>query len=101
MAAVAQRDKGAGMRTRLKTLTTTVAAIALLALALTPAAGAVDIIESQEPESPQMGWQAGTCTTDTPVCTNLTPKQFFTQAAGHPPVGFTQIITKHKPGLLP
>lgn len=89
------------MRTRLATLTTAAAALVLFALTLAPAAGAVDIIESQEPESPQMGWQAGTCTTDLPVCSNLTPGQFFTQAAGHPPAGFTQIITKHAPGILP
>ena len=62
-----------------------------------PSAQAVDIIESQEPESPQMGWQAGTCTSDLPECSNLTPNQFFTQAAGHPPKGFTQIIVKHEP----
>src|SRR5215207_5176153 len=89
------------MRTRLGTLATTAVATVLFALTLAPAAGAVDIIESQDPESPQMGWQAGTCTTDLPECSNLTPGQFFTQAAGHPPVGFTQIITKHAPGIVP
>lgn len=87
---------------RARTLTG-MAAVAALALALlAPSAQAVDIIESQEPESPQMGWQAGTCTTDFPIqCSNLTPGQFFTQAAGHPGAGFTQIIVKHEPGLLP
>jgi hypothetical protein len=77
-------------------------AVIALALALAaPGAGAVDIIESQEPESPQMGWQAGTCTSDAPLqCSNETPDQFFTQAAGHPPVGFTQIIVRHTAGAL-
>lgn len=77
------------------------AAIALAATALglafaTPA-HAVDIIESQEPggepETAKAGWQAGTCTTD--PCSAETPELFFTQAAGHPPDGFTQIIVKH------
>jgi hypothetical protein len=76
-------------------------AVSIVALALTaPAAGAVDIIQSQEPEGPSMGWQAGTCTKDAPVCSTATPSQFFTQAAGHPPVGFTQIIVKSSPGAL-
>ena len=40
----------------------------------------------------------GPARVDLPACSNLTPGQFFTQAAGHPPVGFTQIIVKHEPG---
>lgn len=80
-----------------------VVATAALLLTLVPAAGAVDIIESQEPggqpESPEAGWQAGTCTTDTPTCSSATPGQFFTQAAGHPNAGFTQIIVKHEGAL--
>ena len=28
-------------------------------------------------------------------CLPENPSQFFTQAAGHPPAGFTQIIVKH------
>jgi hypothetical protein len=78
-----------------------VAALALVAAA--PAAQAVDIIESQEPggkpETAQAGWQAGTCTVD--PCSAETPGLFFKQAAGHPPKGFTQIIVKHEPGLVP
>jgi hypothetical protein len=67
----------------------------LLSLAAAPA-GAVDIIETELPETTGSGWQAGTCTTDTPLeCSVDTPDQFFTQASGHPPVGFTQIIVKH------
>jgi len=60
-------------------------------------AHAVDIIESQEPgghaETAAAGWQAGTCTAD--PCSAETPNLFFTQAAGHPPDGFTQVIVKH------
>jgi hypothetical protein len=58
-------------------------------------AGAVDIIEGK-PETVEAGWQAGTCAKpDTPHCSVDTPEKFFTQAAGHPGVGFTQIIVKH------
>lgn len=91
------------MRLRAGTLLTT-CAVALTALtAAAPAASAVDIIESQEPggkaETAAAGWQAGTCKAD--PCSAETPDLFFTQAAGHPPKGFTQIIVKHNPGLLP
>jgi hypothetical protein len=38
-------------------------------------------------------WEAGTCKTDTPECTYSSPSsQFFTQAAGHPPVGLTDFV---------
>jgi len=47
------------------------------------------------PHQSDDGWQAGTCSLDTPPCSVDTEAQFFEQAAGHPPVGFTQIITKH------
>jgi hypothetical protein len=73
----------------------TAVSIVLLALVAAAPAGAVDIIEEEFPETRNSGWQAGTCTTDTPECVPEEPKQFFTQAAGHPPVGFTQIIVKH------
>jgi hypothetical protein len=62
-------------------------------------AGAVDIIESQEPggvpETAAAGWQAGTCTEA--QCSAETPELFFKQAAGHPPDAFTQIVVKHNP----
>ncbi len=73
----------------------TAVSVVLLALAVAAPAGAVDIIEEEQPETKNSGWQAGTCTTDTPECVPEEPKQFFTQAAGHPPAGFTQIIVKH------
>ncbi len=69
------------------------AAVILLLLMAGPA-GAVDIIEGK-PETVEAGWQAGTCTTDTPECSVKTPEQFSKQAAGHPKAGFTQIIVKH------
>ncbi len=79
------------------------AVAAFLALALVfsvPSAGA-DIIGPQNPDDPQPDspWQAGTCYTDTPECNIDTPGQFFEQAAGHPPVGFTQFIVNTEPGL--
>jgi hypothetical protein len=88
------------MRNRAGKVGTIVFAIAALALAVgAPATRAVDIIESQEPggkaETAEAGWQAGTCTVD--PCSAETPGLFFTQAAGHPPDGFTQIIVKHGP----
>jgi hypothetical protein len=76
-----------------------VVAALVAVLVAPPAAQAVDIIESQEPggkpETAAAGWQAGTCTVD--PCSAETPGLFFTQAAGHPPDGFTQIIVKHGP----
>src|SRR5438128_6279354 len=47
-------------------------------------------------------WEAGTCKTDTPACTYGSPSsQFFTQAAGHPPIGLTDFAFNTKPPLLP
>jgi hypothetical protein len=69
--------------------------VVALGLALAPAASAVDIIEAQNGTASE-GWQAGTCSSELPFpCSPETPGQFFTQAAGHPPDGFTQIIVKH------
>jgi len=70
-----------------------------LAAALAPAARADtgDIVEEQHmPPTAKDGWQAGTCIKDTPTCSIETEGQFFEQAAGHPQVGFTQIIVKHE-----
>src|SRR4051794_19545011 len=96
--------EGEPMRKRagnLSAIVFAVVALAALALVFAGPAQAVNIIEAQS-ESPQDGWQAGTCKVD-PLnqCSPKTPELFFTQAAGHPPVGFTQIITRHEPGLLP
>ncbi len=64
-----------------------------------------DLIEPQNvPPTAKDGWQAGNCTADEPEqCSPETPKQFFTRAAAHPQIGFTQYIVKHKvifPGQL-
>ncbi len=55
--------------------------VCLTAAWLTPAAQAGFGIKT---------FEAGTCKTDTPECTYSAPEsQFFTQAAGHPPLGIT------------
>ena len=57
-----------------------------------------DIIAPQNsPSDAADGWQAGTCSAE--PCSPDTPGLFFTQAAGHPPVGFTQFIVKHVNGI--
>ncbi|HET7511099.1 MAG TPA: hypothetical protein VFJ65_12720 [Solirubrobacterales bacterium] len=65
-----------------------------------------NIIEPQtEPPNAANGWQAATCKTDEPVggepkvhCSAQTAGAFYTLAGGHPPIGFTQYIIKHKSG---
>ncbi|HUB98496.1 MAG TPA: hypothetical protein VMS11_01600 [Solirubrobacterales bacterium] len=56
------------------------------------------IIAPSDPHNPEVksGWQAGTCTTDTPTCSVATETQFFEDAAAHPQVGFTQFIVKNE-----
>lgn len=82
--------------------------ICLGALAAWPVLAQADtqnIIEpqGQTPES-KNGFQAGTCYSDTPFCTAESPdEQLFTQAGGHPPIGFTQYIIRHStvvPGVV-
>jgi hypothetical protein len=78
-----------------------IAVLATAAFASSASAKTEDIIApSAPPYTPTSGWQAGTCTTDTPVCSVATPGQFFENAAGHPQVGFTQFIVRNKPGPL-
>jgi hypothetical protein len=90
-----------------------VAAAAVVgALLWVPTAGA-QIIGPQDPDNPQGpssakedGWQAGTCTADPPSpptarCSVETPGLFFEEAAGHPPVGFTQIIVNKDESGVP
>jgi len=74
-----------------------VAVFVLLAGASVARASTADIIAPSDPDNPKAdsGWQAGTCVKDTPTCSVATPEQFFEQAAGHPPVGFTQFIVAH------
>ena len=77
----------------------TVIAVAAFGLVLGAVGARAEIIAPQHhPPTPEDGWQAGTCTFDEPTtCSVDTPGQFFEQAAGHPPVGFTQFIVKHEP----
>jgi hypothetical protein len=65
--------------------------------------GSAQIIGPQNPDEPAADspWQAGTCKTDSPPCSVDTPPQFYEEAAGHPPVGFTQFIVNTEPGPLP
>ncbi len=78
---------------------------ALAALPVMAQADTQDIIEpqGQTPES-KNGFQAGTCYSDTPFCSAESPdEQLFTQAGGHPPIGFTQYIIQHDvvvPGVV-
>jgi hypothetical protein len=73
-------------------------ALGLLISASAAAADTGDIIEeNHEPPTAADGWQAGTCTKDVPTCSPASPdEQFYTQAAGHPPAGFTQYIIQHE-----
>ena len=48
--------------------------VVLLALVAAAPAGAVDIIEDKLPETVESGWQAGTCTSDTPECVPENPR---------------------------
>src|SRR5689334_7247293 len=71
--------------------------VGTLSLAAVAQADTTNIIEpNQEPPTAKNGFQAATCTTDEPKCSPESPdSQFFTQAAGHPPVGYTQYIIRH------
>lgn len=78
----------------------------LSAMSASALADTGNIIEpNSEPPNAANGWQAGTCKTDEPVggepkihCSPQTPGAFYTLAGGHPPIGFTQYIIKHKLG---
>lgn len=90
--------------------------ICLGALAAWPVmaqADTTDIIESQEETfEKENGFQSGTCFENQegedgdqtkpdpgkPYCSGETQGIFFTQAAGHPPFGFTQYIIQHENG---
>ncbi len=80
-----------------------VAALAFGASVPVASAATEDIIApSAPPYTPGSGWQAGTCETDSPICSVATPEQFFENAAGHPQVGFTQFIVRNgAPGQTP
>jgi len=80
------------------------AAAALCALVLLPAAASADtgdiIAPQNNPGTAADGWQAGVCNFDLPECSPESPDaQYSTQAATHPPIGFTQFITKDGGGI--
>ncbi|MGE5281512.1 MAG: hypothetical protein ACM3N0_04165 [Chloroflexota bacterium] len=92
------RGNSAGLARGMRRRSVGVAAVAVLLVWAGPARGdTAGIIAPSDPDNPAVdsGWQAGTCTKDSPTCSVATPGQFFEQAAGHPPVGFTQFIVKH------
>jgi hypothetical protein len=75
---------------------------ALFAMSASALANTGDIVQPQsEPANNGDGWQAGTCLANEPVsgtkCGPQTGAAFFTQAGGHPNIGFTQYIIKHGP----
>jgi hypothetical protein len=78
------------------------ASVALLSLAFgatVAQADTGDVIEKQNtPPTAKDGFQAGTCIkeADVPKCSPETPGEFFKEAGGHPQLGFTQYIVKHK-----
>jgi len=82
-----------------------VVAVALGAVSAAPVAQADtgDVIEPQfnPPNAAKSGFQAGTCEEDEPLpeptvfCSPETKARFYVQAAGHPPMGFTQYIIQH------
>ncbi len=76
------------------------AVMALWLVAAVPVAQADtgEIIEPQSSPNPTAadGWQAATCTTDTPKC-SPNAANFFVEAGGHPKIGFTQYTIQHEP----
>jgi hypothetical protein len=83
---------------------------ALLVGSTTASADTGDIVEPQHvPPTSKDGFQAGTCFANqepnppNAFCSPETPDLFFTQAGGHPPVGFDQYIVRHEtlvPGVV-
>jgi hypothetical protein len=101
---MAHEEKGRGTLRRTVSGGMIAAALALLAGLAAPGTAPADtaaIIAPSDPDNPTVnsGWQAGTCYTD-PPCSVATPSEFFEQAAGHPPVGFTQFIVKNEDGVV-
>jgi hypothetical protein len=82
------------------TRTIVLAALFALGLVFGSAPAGADIIGPQNPDEPSANspWQAGTCKADVGPCSVDTPTEFYEQAAGHPPVGFTQFIVNSETG---
>jgi hypothetical protein len=75
---------------------------ALFAMPAVASAATKDIIQPQN-ETRDQGFQAGTCIAEgvpgppPAPCSPETPDIFYKVAGGHPPIGFTQYIIRHKP----
>jgi hypothetical protein len=55
-----------------------------------------DIIEpNTKPATAKDGWQAATCNADEPTKCSPNNPDYFVEAGGHPPIGFTQYTIKH------
>jgi hypothetical protein len=55
-----------------------------------------NIIEpNTKPATAKDGWQAATCNADEPTKCSPNNPDYFVEAGGHPPIGFTQYIIKH------
>ncbi len=54
------------------------------------------IAPQNQPATAEDGWQAGTCNADEPTKCSPNNPDYFVEAAGHPPIGFTQYTLKHK-----
>src|SRR5262245_34570113 len=76
--------------------------LAVFAAAVPAVADTGDIIAPQHiPGTAADGWQAALRNTDVPECSPASPPvQYATQAASHPPIGFTQFIVKDEEGGL-
>ncbi len=71
----------------------------IFAMPLAAQADTPDIIQPQN-ETFDQGFQAGTCTQEQEAgknCSVETPTIYYTTAAGHPPIGFTQYTIAHEP----
>ena len=91
-----------GMARPVGVVALTVALIALVLGVSAASADTGDVIEEQHtPPTAEDGFQAGTCLANKEplpperYCSPETPELFYTQAAGHPPIGFSQYIVKH------
>jgi len=56
-----------------------------------------NIIEKQNnPPTAKDGWQAATCNADEPTKCSPNNPDYFLEAGGHPPIGFTNYIIQHE-----
>lgn len=77
------------------------AVMALWLVAAVPVAQADtgNIIEpNTKPATEKDGWQAATCNADEPTKCSPNNPDYFVEAGGHPPIGFTQYTIQHEEG---